>query len=181
MKCVGSFFQIDKALEELGTDLYVDVVVMELNTAGSVDGLEGITQFKRRQPLLKVIIFSWEDRREAIYEAFRAGANGYLFKSASRQKLIEAIERAHEGGTPLSTEVAGELVRFFQRRRPLMPHLSPTERRILEAFDRGGSYKAIADDLQMSLNTLKSHVRDILHKTGLQTLRECAYLDRQVV
>lgn len=181
MKCVGSFFQIDKALEELGTDLYVDVVVMELNTAGSVDGLEGITQFKRRQPLLKVIIFSWEDRREAIYEAFRAGANGYLFKSASRQKLIEAIERAHEGGSPLSQGVAEQLVEFFQRRRPLLAPLSPIERRITELLERGGAYKQIAADLGISINTLKTHVRRILQKTGLESMRAVSYLRRQAL
>lgn len=179
IKCVGAFASLELFTPRL-SELRADVLLLDLSLPGK-DGIQGTTELKRRWPLLKIVILTGDDRRETILSSFTAGADGYLLKNSSRQKVAEAILLSHEGGSPLSSQVADVLVQFFQRRRPILAKFSPTEREIIEFFDRGAGYKEIADTLQMSPNTVKAHVQSILRKTGLQTLREVSYLRRQVL
>lgn len=180
MHCVGAFQSLELLLSK-PADLLADVLLLDLSLPG-MDGIEGAAELKHRWPRLKIIIFSADGRSETIFAAFMAGADGYLIKcSSSRQRLAEAITMVHGGGSPLSSQVADELVKFFQKRKPILAKLSPTERAIVESFDRGAGYKEIGERLQMSVNTVKAHVQSILRKTGLQTLREVSYLRRQVI
>jgi DNA-binding NarL/FixJ family response regulator len=179
LKCVGAFESLEDGLKFIPKS-DVDICLLDLMLPGA-DGIEGTARLKKKFPRLKVIIFSGLDSAEKILAAFNAGADGYLVKSTPREKLAEAIERVYEGQSAISPIVANELVDYFKRRTALFPHLSPTEKLILDGLEKGSSYKEIADILKMSLNTLKTHVKSILLKTGALSSAQAAWLRRQVV
>lgn len=143
-------------------------------------GIELIRLFKPSLPAMKVLAFSDHQDPQVIYRTFQAGADGYLLKSSSREELENGIEEVYHGNAVISQTIANELVNFFRRRRVLWgPSLSPTERAILEEFDQGAEYKAVAPKLGMSVNTLRTHVRNILFKTGAHSMAEANFLRRQ--
>lgn len=155
-----------------------DVVLLDLGLPG-MDGIEAINAMKHSWPRLKILVFSGASDEQRIYSAFMAGANGFLVKSAPKAELAEGIESVYGGGAPMSPEVNKALVNFFAARRLLAPKLSPTEKVILEEYDRGTPQKEIAAKLGMSEHTLFTHRNRILDKTGVTTLLRAAWLIRQ--
>lgn len=179
LKCVGGYLTFEKAQDSI-PDKQADVLLLDLGLPG-MDGIEATKIVRRRWPRLKIVIFTAHSAEERIYAAFNAGANGFLLKTAPRAELAAAVERAYTGGSPISPEVENALVGWFQRRQSLAPHLSPTEREILEHLDRGVSQKEIASKLGMSYHTLRTHINSILEKTGVSSVLRAAYLHRQSV
>lgn len=179
LKCVGGYLSFERAEESI-SNKEADVMLLDLDLPG-MDGIEATKLIRRKWPRLKVVIFTGNSAEETIYAAFNAGANGFLLKTAPRAELAAALERAYVGGSPISPEVENALVGWFQRRQSLAPHLSPTERTILDNLDRGVSQKEIASQLGMSYHTLRTHINSILAKTGVSSVLRAAYLHRQAV
>ncbi len=179
LKCVAAFCSFEEAAKEL-PKRHADVLLLDLGLPGA-DGVTATAELKKILPRLKVVIFSGHDGAEKILASFNAGADGYLLKTTPRQKLIEAIEKVYEGGSPISPRVADQLVDYFRRRTALFPHLSPTEKRVLTELESGETYKTAADKMGMSVNTLKTHVRSILFKTGAASAAQAAFFRRQAL
>lgn len=179
LRCIGAFPTFEKAREAIGNRM-PDVILLDLALPG-MDGVAATKVIHREWPRIKIVIFTGSSNEESMYSAFMAGANGFLIKSAPSAELVTAIERAYEGGAPVSPAVATALIGFFQRRQLLIPHLSPTEAAILEQFDRGIPQKEIAAKLQMTHGTLRTHANRILEKTGVSSLLRAAYLRRQAL
>lgn len=177
LRCVGAFLTFEKAQPEI-PNKQADVILLDLGLPG-MDGVEATRIIRRRWPRLKILIFSSLASEERIYSAFNAGANGFLVKSAPRLELVDAIERVHEGGSPISPQVESALVAWFQRRQLLNPHLSPTERAILEQLDRGVSQKELASRLGMSYHTLRTHINSVLEKMGVSSVLRATFIHRQ--
>ena len=176
LRCIGTYQTFERASEAISSKM-PDVILMDLGLPG-MDGVEATRVVRKAWPRIKVVAFTGTPSDERIYSAFMAGANGFLLKNVPRADLVNGIERAYEGGSPISPVVASALIAFFQRRQLLMPHLSPTETTILEQFDRGVPQKEIASNLAMSQNTLRTHANRILDKTGVSSLLRAAYLKR---
>lgn len=176
LRCVGCYQAFERAYEAISSKM-PDVILMDLGLPG-MDGIEATRIVRKAWPRIKVVAFTGASSEERIYSAFMAGANGFLLKSAPSADLVNGIEKAYEGGSPISPAVATALIAFFQRRQLLMPHLSPTETAILEQFDRGVPQKEIAAKLAISQNTLRTHANRILDKTGVSSLIRAAYLKR---
>jgi len=106
---------------------------------------------------------------EKIFEALSAGASGYILKKTEPNKMLDAIKELHEGGAPMSSQIARKVVAAFQNKIPApdgsnLTMLTPREKEILELLSRGLMYKEIAWELDISQETVRKHVYRIYEK-----------------
>ena len=154
-----------------------DVVVMDLNIPGQ-DGVESIRLLIDEGLKIPVIALTMSDSEEDMAAALRAGARGYLLKSMEPGEVIEAILRAARGEVVVAPAMTAKLVRLLDGKSDaagsLMDQLTPREREILDCLTRGKSNKAIAQELGISIDTVKLHVRNVLTKLNLSSRVEAA-------
>lgn len=139
-----------------------DVVIMDLQL-GEVNGITCTEQLGQAHPGIRIMVFSSFARDEDVYRAIRAGALGYLQKSAPREDLLKAIRTVATGKRYLPGDIAQRLAERLGRPEP-----SPREREVLAQMARGRSNKEIAAALGLSEETVKRHVSNLLEKLGAQ-------------
>ena len=154
-----------------------DVLVMDLNLPGQ-DGIEAIRSLREEGLQIPVIALTMSDAEEDMAAALRAGARGYLLKSMEPDEVIEAILRAARGEVVVAPAMTAKLVRLLDAKPDaagsLMDQLTQREREILACLTRGKSNKAIAQELGISVDTVKLHVRNVLTKLNLSSRVEAA-------
>ena len=151
-----------------------DVVVVDIKLPG-MNGIECVTQLKSAMPDLRVLILTTYQESDLIFNCLRAGANGYLLKEMPAEELIQAIQQVHSGGAPMSMQIARKVVAFFHEIKAPQPdkaRLTQREQEILGLLAKGYLYKEIADQLGISLNTMKSHQHAIYEKLHVQSRTE---------
>jgi DNA-binding NarL/FixJ family response regulator len=151
-----------------------DVVLVDIRLPG-MSGIECVGQLKSRVRKLCVLMLTTYEERELIFDSLRAGASGYLLKkNASCNELIQAIEQVHAGGAPMSMPIARKLVSYFQNNHQPseMENLTQREQEILTLLARGHQYKQIADDVGISLDTVRTHIKHIYDKLHVQSRTE---------
>jgi len=165
---------------QLARQTQPDVILMDI-AMPVCSGLEATRQIKRELPRIKIIMLTVSEEDEALFEAVRAGAEGYLLKDLKVNQLFEAIESVVRGEAPLSGAIAAKLLRELQRSTPshavpaeLTETLSEREIEILTLVGQGLSNKEIADRLYISESTVKNHLRTILDKLHLRNRIQAA-------
>jgi DNA-binding NarL/FixJ family response regulator len=174
-RCAGAFASAEDALKSL-PEKPPDVVVMDINLP-KMSGIECTRELKSRLPETEVVMLTMFDDTELIFAALRAGASGYLLKRAAPTDLLAAIEQVRAGGSPMSPEIARQVVQFFQAEKPApaaSEDLSERERELLSLLARGKQYKEIADHLGISTDTVRSHIRRIYRKLHVHSRTEAA-------
>jgi len=163
-ECVATASSGEDALETIPA-YHPHIVLMDIN----LGGMNGIECVKRLKPLFPDILFMmctvYEDD-EKIFDALKAGASGYILKKTQPAKLLDAIKELHEGGSPMSSQIARKVVAAFQQ-KPVeltLEELSLREKEILEQLAKGLLYKEIAAILQISPETVRKHVYHIYEK-----------------
>ena len=153
-----------------------DILITEAVLPG-ISGIEGITEFRRKHPDLKVIVVSAENDFEVIKKAFKGGANGYLTKPLTRKRLKHALNSIKYEGAVLSNDVAAKLISMFHKKA--YNFFSKRENQIIEYLSQGATYKSIADKLYVTTSTINFHIQNIYLKLdvnskseALQKLRE---------
>lgn len=176
MKCVGSFENCNKVLDQVSTG-HPDVVLMDINMPGT-NGLEGLRLIRKNRPEVMVIMQTVFDDEEKIFEAVREGAHGYFLKKTPPSKLIEGIRDVMEGGAPMTPSVAKKILEVFSRQpaksssdKPRFD-LTPREYEILSHLVKGASYKMIADQCGISWHTVNSHFKKIYEKLHVHSATE---------
>ncbi len=143
------------------------LVVMDIDMPG-LSGVEGVRAIKNYDSSVKVVMYTVYDDNDNIFDCICAGADGYLLKQTPPHKLKESLREAMEGGSPLSPVVAGKVYRHFQKQvsavRNTDYNLSPREADILQSLVKGNSYKIIATELFISIDTVKKHLKNIYLK-----------------
>jgi DNA-binding NarL/FixJ family response regulator len=143
------------------------LVVMDIDMPG-ISGVEGVKAIKSLDPGIRVVMFTVYDDNDSIFDCICAGADGYLLKQTPPHKLKEALKEAMEGGSPLSPTIAGKVYRHFQKQVSISSgssyNLSPRETEILQSLVKGNSYKIIASELFISIDTVKKHLKNIYIK-----------------
>lgn len=145
-----------------------DVVLMDIDMPGR-NGIDATAVLKAISPKTQVLILTVFEEEEKIFKAIRNGATGYLLKRTPPTEIISAIQDAHQGGSPMTSSVARKVLSHFQQTPPAnVPKpdydLSPREMEILKSLVKGYSYKLIANEHFISMDTVRSHIRHIYEK-----------------
>jgi len=145
------------------------VLVLDLQIPGP-NGVEVTAEVIRQDPSARVLILSASGEQQDVLEAVKAGATGYLVKSASREELLDAVRRVARGDTVFTPGLAGLVLGEYRRllegptEDPLAPKLTERETEVLRLVAKGMSYKQIADRLFLSHRTVQNHVQNTLRK-----------------
>ena len=169
----GSFRTAEEALIGIPA-LKPDIVIMDINLPG-MNGIECIRQIKDKTPGTQFMMFTVYENDEKVFEALKAGASGYLLKNTGLVQLITAIKELHEGGSPMSSNIARKLVSIFHVQevaRPPISSLSPRENEVLQLLADGLLYKEIAEQLCISIATVRQHIHKIYDKLHVQNRTE---------
>jgi DNA-binding NarL/FixJ family response regulator len=172
-RCVSAYGSAAAALQGLPADR-PDVVLMDINMAG-LNGIECVRKLKALSPEIQILMFTVYENTDQIFKALAAGATGYLLKRLPPAKLLQAIQEVHEGGSPMSSSIARKVVASFQSAAPdakHRPRLSPREEAVLDFLAKGLTYKQIADELQISIATVRTYLRRIYEKLHVQSRTE---------
>ncbi|MEU6414865.1 response regulator transcription factor [Microbispora sp. NPDC046933] len=150
-----------------------DVVVMDLRMP-VLDGVEATRRIVRDHPATAVLVLTMFDEDTLIAEALRAGARGYLLKTAEQEELERAIRAVAAGDAIFSSSVAGRVLKQVAAARDVsvLPHLSPREREVLDLMATGATNGAIAQRLNLSPKTVGNHISAIFLKLGVSTRGE---------
>ncbi|HZR20893.1 MAG TPA: response regulator transcription factor [Verrucomicrobiae bacterium] len=161
---VGACGTVQEALQVL-PKRKPNIVLMDIHLAGQ-SGIDCVRQLRPLMQDTQFMMLTVVEDHDKIFDSLSAGATGYLLKSTSAPKLLEAIEELHRGGSPMSGQIAREVIRFFQTKSPApgTEDLTNTEQRVLELLARGLLYKDVADRLETSLSTVRTHIWHIYRK-----------------
>lgn len=164
-QCAGVYANAEDALQHIPQDP-PDVVLMDLNLPG-VSGVECVRRLKRIVPQVLILVVTVYEDSDKVFAALRAGAGGYLLKRTPPDQLLAAIQDLHQGGAPMSSLIAREVVRSFHSLEPHAPdvdRLSPREEEILHLVAKGYHNKEVASQLGISPETVRVHLRNIYEK-----------------
>lgn len=141
-----------------------DVVLMDIDMPGD-SGVTGVRMVKEANPGTSVIMYTVFEDDEKLFQCLCNGANGYMLKKTPPSRLIEAIQEVIEGGAPLSPSIASKVLSSFQSARSNNKYdLSEREMQVLQLLINGHSSKIIADKLDISFHTVRSHLKNIYTK-----------------
>jgi DNA-binding NarL/FixJ family response regulator len=172
-RCVGKYPSIEEALQKF-RGVQAHVMLLDVNLPG-VSGAEGVRALRERHPATEVLMLTVYADEDKVFQSICNGAVGYLLKKTPAARLLDAIREAATGGAPMSPEVARKVVTLF---RKTAPHgqadepLTPQERRLLQLLTEGHSYQSVGEQLGVSVNTVRSHVRNVYDKLHVHSKSE---------
>jgi DNA-binding NarL/FixJ family response regulator len=172
-KVLDTFKTAEEALYDL-PKLKPDIVIMDINLPG-MNGIECIRQVKNKIPGTQFMMFTVYENDEKVFEALKAGASGYLLKNTGLVQLIESLKELYNGGSPMSANIARKLVTLFrseQKETTNLEILSSRENEILLLLTKGLLYKEIAEQLSISVSTVRQHIHHIYEKLHVQNRTE---------
>jgi DNA-binding NarL/FixJ family response regulator len=170
---VSAYNSAETALKGLPVDK-PEVVLMDINLGG-MNGIECVEHLKGIVPTMQIIMLTVYEDTDQIFKALAAGATGYLLKRSSPTKLLHAIREVQSGGSPMSSSIARKVVASFQKSHQTGAkhvHLSPREEMVLNCLAKGLTYKQIADQLTISIDTIRTYLRRIYEKLHVQSRTE---------
>lgn len=151
-----------------------EVVFMDIDLPG-MSGIEATGVLKRTHPNIQVVMLSVFADDDNVFHAICAGASGYVAKPVMPAQLLEAVEHAFGGGTPISPHIARRVLEMFKHHVPPPRadyNLTSRELEVLTMLTDGGDYKAIADKLFLSPFTVRAHIRNIYDKLHVHSKSE---------
>ena len=171
---VGAFGSMEEALPRIEDDP-PDVLLADIGLPG-MSGIEGVRRLRARFPALQILMLTVYADNDHVFEAICAGACGYLLKDTPPAKLLEALREVRDGGAPMSPEIARKVVEMFQRVVPppaAADHrLSRREVEVLKLLAEGHVYKTAAAALDLSIDTVRFHIRNIYEKLHVHSKSE---------
>lgn len=181
MDFVGGFPDARDAIKNV-SQTRPDVILMDIEMP-DVTGIQAVSTIKKAFPEVSILMQTIFDDEAMIFDALKAGASGYLLKKGTPEKVIEGVREAHEGGAPMSPAIAAKVLAFFRsmpetlkekEQSPEQPDYGLTERQkeILTELVNGSSYKMIAATMNISYNTVNTHIRHVYEKLHVHSLGE---------
>lgn len=172
--CVGAYRSVEEALQSIGREA-PDVLLLDIYLQGGMLGSEGVGHLLEKYPTMQILMLTVTNAEEHIFESLCHGACGYLLKKTPPAELLAAIRDLHQGGAPMSSEIARKVVRLFKHAAPPPKadhNLTPHEVRLLGLLAEGYSYQATAYNLDISINTVRYYVRSIYDKLKVHSKTE---------
>jgi DNA-binding NarL/FixJ family response regulator len=164
----GDFESYEKALPQIKA-LMPDIVLTDITLPG-INGIDGIKKIKQILPHVLIIVLTVHEQSKYVFDALCAGAIGYLTKNSDKQKIIDALKQVQQGGAPMSINIARMVIESFQNKHN--SELTQRENEVLNLLSQGKSYATIAEQLFLSINTIKTHVKNIYEKLQISSKEE---------
>lgn len=179
-RSVGVWQTAEEALKALPS-LHANVLLLDIHLPG-MSGIDFLPLFKSASPMTQVCMLTVFDDADLLFRALKAGATGYLLKATPPSEILEAVQDLHKGGSPMSGQIARKLVTAFAAQPldslPKPPKaeasvdLCNREGQILELLAKGHRYKEIADELGISIHTVRSFIRSMYEKLQVHSRTE---------
>jgi DNA-binding NarL/FixJ family response regulator len=174
---VGSYCHVLDCVDDV-RESNPDVVLMDIEMPG-MTGIEAVGILKKNFPHIQVLMQTVFEDDERVFDSICAGASGYILKNQLNTKLVDALKELQFGGSPMSPSIARKVLNKMQsvsqHIRPEAPpdyQLTPREKEVLACIVNGLAYKMIADQLHISYETVRSHVKKIYEKLHVASLTE---------
>ena len=167
------FPDAETALKELAANP-VEIALFDINLPG-MSGTECIRKIKIIHPRIQCMVLTVYDKPDTIFEALKAGAISYLLKNTPPEKIIEAIEEVNKGGSPISSQIARKVIEAFtvkEKTNEYFQDLTKREQELLGFLSKGYRYREIADKLFVSIETVRTHIRNIYEKLQVNSRTE---------
>jgi DNA-binding NarL/FixJ family response regulator len=150
-----------------------DVVIMDINLPG-MNGIDCMKKVKNSCPHTQFIMFTVYDNDENVFEALEAGATGYLLKKMPMQKMLDSLIELHQGGAPMSMQIARKVIEKMQRNKTssTIEMLTTRENEVLHWLSKGLLYKEVASKLDITIGTVRQHIHNIYKKLHVQNRTE---------
>ena len=171
--CVGGYADCNDVVRRIEEDI-PDVVVMDIQMPG-MDGIDAVEIIHQQFPKIKIMMQTIFEDEDKIFRSICAGASGYILKNTSPARFIELVKETYEGGAPLSPPIANKVLRMVARKDTLKTNgfdLSEREKDILRCLVEGMSYKMIADACFISIDTVRTHIRNLYEKLHVHSKSE---------
>ncbi len=168
--CKHNFEDAESAIKGL-PKLNIQVALMDIDLPGS-SGIEATRILKEQCPSIDFIMLTVQSDDDSIFESLCAGASGYLLKDTSPSELLDHIKEVHQGGAPMSSQIARRIIKSF---RIIKNPLSPRETEILKMLSEGKNYKEVAELIYLSPHTVKTHIKNIYSKLHVNNRAEAIY------
>jgi len=169
----GDYADAEAALREIPRRP-PEVVLMDINLPG-INGVECVRQLKAAVPAVQFLMLTVYEDSDSLFNSLKAGASGYLLKRTASARLIEAIRDVHNGGAPMTPQLARRVVQYFSKpshEASPVSRLTPREQDFLEQLANGYAYKEIADRMKISIDTVRSYVRTVYEKLHVHSRTE---------
>lgn len=170
---LAGFKNCDNVIEEVSA-FTPDVILMDIDMPG-VNGLEGLKKIRAINNEVKILMLTVFDDNKNVFEAIKNGANGYILKKTPPARLLEYITEAHTGGAPMTASVATQVLKMFSQMNNEKGedyNLSDREKQVLQLLVEGYSYKMIANDMFIAIDTVRSHIKKIYEKLHVNSKSE---------
>ncbi len=171
MLLLSSFPNAEEAMPLL-REQQPNIVIMDINMPG-ISGIDCIRKIKDDCPGTQFMIFTIYENDDKVFDALAAGASGYLLKKTPGDKIIEAIHELHEGGSPMSSQIARKVISYFKEKtKQGHDDLTNKENEVLLLLSKGFLYKEIAIQLHITLGTVTQHIHRIYEKLHVNNRTE---------
>jgi DNA-binding NarL/FixJ family response regulator len=175
IKVTASSTSIEEFLKSYPAETEMDVLLLDIMLPG-MSGIQGIEPIKKRWPNVNILINSVLEDYNSIFSALQQGAVGYLTKETSLENIQSSIINAKMGMSVMNHNIAGRIVEYFSGNSNIKEKLSPKEKIIAEALKNGLSYKMIAFENNVSIDTIRFHIRNIYRKLEINSKGELIHL-----
>lgn len=162
-RVMGAFPGIEEASKILKSE-NIDIVILDIDLQG-INGIEGANLLNNRYPNIALLMYTDYQDDDSIFESLKAGVSGYVHRNSDYLELVEALDEITLGGTPLSKEIIKKIINNY--RISLNSPLSKRERQILSMLATGKTYSEISEELIISKQTSKTHIRNIYTKMNV--------------
>ena len=175
MQLIAAYENCKNLISNIGNSK-PDIVLMDIDMP-ILNGIDGVKLLRTKFPELPVLMLTGFEDDEKVFASLCAGANGYVLKNINMESLINYINEVHNGGAPMTPVIARKVLNQFTKLQPAQAsseeyNLSSREKDVLQLLVKGKSYKMIADELNISYETVHSHIRRIYQKLQVNSLGE---------
>lgn len=172
IRLTGAYGNVLSVMDQIQQDRPA-LVLMDIDMPGmsGIDAVKIIRSFDRHITVLMLTVF---DDNQHVFDAICAGASGYLLKKHISSRLFDAIDEALEGGAPMSPSIARMVISSMQgdRKKKNAYDLTPRELEILGCLSKGSSYKLIGSELEITIDTVRTHIKKIYEKLHVHSQTE---------
>jgi len=172
--CIATYGDCESMLGEKKYD-DADVLLMDIALSG-MNGIEGVKKIREKNSEVNILMLTIYEDNQQIFDALCAGACGYLVKKTPPAQLLEAIKDVNAGGSPMSSQIARKVVNIFHQNKFAKQNeksiLSEREKEVLSLLANGKNYRETADELFISIDTVRHHIRNIYSKLQVHSQSE---------